>query len=312
MKPEGPSESGVLLLDKPLGLSSNHALSRLKSLFSIKKMGHLGTLDPLATGMLVVAMGQATKFSSYGLVADKAYRFTLRLGEATDTLDSEGEVIERAGLPNLNQEIIVDVLNQFKGVSSQIPPIYSALKFEGKPLYAWVRQGRAIPDDVLKSKVREISISKIQLLSWRPNEIECEVSCSKGTYIRSLACDIAHALGTVGHVVALRRTSVAAFQETHMVCLSELEHASLSDRYARLLPMDSLVEHLPELSLKDSLLKKIHMGQTAPVTMADGCYRIYSESQAFHGLVHVSDGICSAKRLIHSVFNSSNKDKYIE
>lgn len=302
MKPEGPSESGVLLLDKPLGLSSNHALSRLKSLFSIKKMGHLGTLDPLATGMLVVAMGQATKFSSYGLVADKAYRFTLRLGEATDTLDSEGKVIERAGVPNLSQAIIVGVLNQFKGTSSQIPPIYSALKFEGKPLYAWVRQGRVIPDDVLKSKVREISISKIQLLSWRPNEIECEVSCSKGTYIRSLACDIAHALGTVGHVVALRRTSVAAFQEMHMVCFSELEHGNLPDRYARLLPMDSLVDHLPRLCLKDPCLKKIHMGQTTPVTMADGCYRMYSESHVFQGMVHVSGGICSAKRLIHSVF----------
>ena len=119
-------------------------------------------------------MGQATKFSSYGLVADKAYRFTLRLGEATDTLDSEGVVVERADLPHLSEDMIVGVLNQFKGLSSQIPPVYSALKFEGKPLYAWVREGRSIPEDVIKSKVREITISTIRLLRWQSNEIECE------------------------------------------------------------------------------------------------------------------------------------------
>lgn len=298
MNRENSCDSGVLLLDKPLGLSSNRALSRLKSIFSIKKMGHLGTLDPLATGMLVVAMGQATKFSSYGLVADKAYRFTLRLGEATDTLDSEGVVVKRADLPHLSEDMIVGVLNQFKGLSSQIPPVYSALKFEGKPLYAWVREGRSIPEDVIKSKVREITISTIRLLRWQSNEIECEVSCSKGTYIRSLACDIAHALGTVGHVVALRRLTVAAFKEANMVCFARLEEASLLQRHALLLPSDILVAHLPELRLSDTFLEKIHMGQTTPTTMPDACYRLYSEANVFHGLVHIADGVCSAKRLM--------------
>jgi tRNA pseudouridine55 synthase len=209
---------GILLLDKPIGISSNQALQRVKRLFRAKKAGHAGTLDVLASGMLVICFGKATKMSKYLLGADKYYRFTAKLGEKTTTADSEGEVLETRSTEHVTQELIESILAKFRGEISQIPSMYSALKYKGQPLYKLARQGITI-----ERKPRQVVIHELKLLAWSKTQLSLDVRCSKGTYVRNLAEDIGEALGCGAHVIALRRLAVGNFTAAQMVTIEKLQ-----------------------------------------------------------------------------------------
>ncbi|WP_043530873.1 tRNA pseudouridine(55) synthase TruB [Litchfieldella xinjiangensis] len=277
---------GVLLFDKPQGISSNAALQRVRRLFQAQKAGHTGTLDPMATGLLPICFGEATKFSSHLLESDKVYRTRVRLGEVTDTGDADGEVIERLPIPALDEQEIQAVLKDFRGEIEQVPPMYSALKHEGRPLYELARQGKTI-----ERAVRRVTVYDTRLLTQEAEAFELEVSCSKGTYIRTLAEDIGRALGSGAHITALRRLKTGPFGVDGMCDLSHLE--ALPDQAAReayLLPMDVLVEHLPAIAVEPDEVRRLLHGQPAsgdtgdlaPGTVA----RLYRDT-AFLGLVTV-------------------------
>lgn len=212
---------GVVLLDKPLGLSSNHALQRVKRLFGARKAGHSGSLDPLATGMLPICFGKSTKLSATLLDARKCYRFTIHLGTRTSTGDREGEPVETAAVPELDAARIQAVLQAFTGSLQQVPPMYSALKHKGQRLYALARQGIEVAREP-----RSIHIDLLESEGWSTPELTLQAVCSKGTYIRVLAEDIAKALGSCGHVSLLRRLWVEPFREEQMVTLETLEGAA--------------------------------------------------------------------------------------
>lgn len=210
--------SGVLLLDKPLGLSSNDALQRVKRLFRAEKAGHTGSLDPLATGMLPICLGEATKLSGVLLESDKRYRATVRVGVRTSTGDAEGEVIAESDASALSEEQLRAAIPAFLGPQQQVPPMYSALKRDGRPLYELARRGESV-----EREARAIVIHELQLLGFAPGTFEIEVCCSKGTYIRTLAEDIAARVGQQAHLIGLRRTGVAPFWQQAMVTLDTLE-----------------------------------------------------------------------------------------
>jgi len=216
--------NGILLLDKPFGLSSNAALQKVKRLFQAKKAGHTGSLDPLATGMLPICFGKSTKLAQKFLELDKIYLVTGQLGIKTTTGDTEGEILEQKPVPeNLSSETIEKILDLFRGETTQIPPMYSALKHKGQPLYKLARQGITI-----EREPRNITVYQLDLIQYHPETltIELKIACSKGTYIRTLIEDIAEALNTVGHVIKLRRTQVGDFQESDMLTLEALEQLS--------------------------------------------------------------------------------------
>ncbi len=214
---QGLPVNGVLLLDKPAGMSSNHALQRVRRLFQAQKAGHTGTLDPMATGLLPVCFGEATKFSSYLLDADKCYRTYVRLGEITDTGDAEGAVVERRSVAGFTDTDIERALASFRGEIKQVPPMYSALKHQGRPLYELARQGKTI-----ERAPRPVTVYDMRLLGRDASGFELEVACSKGTYIRTLAEDIGHALGCGAHITALRRLRTGTFDDSGMVSLETL------------------------------------------------------------------------------------------
>lgn len=224
--------NGILLLDKPLGLSSNAALQKVKRLFQAKKAGHTGSLDPLATGMLPICFGKSTKLAQKFLELDKIYLVTGQLGVKTTTGDTEGEILEQKPVPeNLSSETIEKILDLFRGETTQIPPMYSALKHKGQPLYRLARQGITI-----EREPRKITVYQLDLIQYHPETltIELKISCSKGTYIRTLIEDIAEALNTAGHVIKLRRTQVGDFQESDMLTLEALEQLSDAGLSSRL------------------------------------------------------------------------------
>ncbi len=231
---------GVLLLDKPLGLSSNNALQKAKWLLRAEKAGHTGTLDPLATGVLPICFGAATKFSQLHLDADKTYETTVRLGIRTSTGDAEGEVIEtRAVGCTLGQ--VVEVLDRFMGPIRQVPPMHSALKKDGKALYEYARQGETVEREPRDVMIHELELLDVQLQGEEPF-LRLRVKCSKGTYIRTLGEDIAEALGCGGHLVALRRIATGPFEEAQCVTLEGLETMDEAARPAQLKPVDTLLE----------------------------------------------------------------------
>lgn len=234
-KRRGQVLDGVLLLDKPVGLSSNHALQRAKRAMDAAKAGHTGTLDPFATGLLVCCMGRATKISGAMLEADKAYRATLQFGEETDSGDLTGNVVARAdsAFSGVDEAALKDVLSRFLGETEQIPPMYSALKRDGKPLYEYARQGIE-----LERPPRKIMLYRIELLSCNGMQAEIDVACSKGTYIRTLAQDIGRALGCFAHLAALRRTQVGPFMLDRAVTLEALQ--AMPDPKQSLLAMNEL------------------------------------------------------------------------
>jgi tRNA pseudouridine55 synthase len=287
--------NGVLLLDKPLGFSSNQALQKVKWLYQAAKAGHTGTLDPLATGLLPLCFGEATKFAHYLTDADKTYFATLKLGVTTNTGDAEGEVLSTQPV-NVSQVQFAEVCRQFVGKISQIPPMYSALKHEGKALYEYARAGVEI-----ERKERFITIHSITLNSFEQDEASITVTCTKGTYIRTLAEDIGQKLGCGAHLIGLRRTATANYQITKSITLEQFEAMSEAQRIAALLPPDSAVLALPAMILDEDSTFYLQRGQAVWQSGAipKGLIRLYSENQVFLGLgEQQSDGKIAPKRLI--------------
>jgi len=285
----------VLLLDKPLGFSSNQALQKVKWLFQAAKAGHTGTLDPLATGLLPLCFGEATKFAHYLTDADKTYIATIKLGVTTNTGDAEGEVLATHSV-NVSPAQFAEACTQFVGEISQIPPMYSALKHEGKALYEYARAGVEI-----ERASRLITIHSIQVNSFEYDVANISVSCSKGTYIRTLAEDIGAVLGCGAHLIGLRRTKTANYNIEQAVTLEQFEAMNLEQRQAALMPMDSAVLHLPAIVLDADSTHYLRQGQAVWQSRinAKGLLRLYNEQQEFLGLGEQdSDGKIAPKRLI--------------
>ena len=278
---------GVLLIDKPYDISSNNALQKARWLLNAAKAGHTGVLDPLATGLLPVCLGEATKFSSYLLDADKGYRATVQFGAVTTTGDVEGEVVSERPV-SFGREQLEAALASFRGEISQVPPMYSALKHQGKPLYEYARAGIEVPREA-----RRVTIRKLELLAFDGVSAEIDVLCTKGTYIRTLACDIGEALGSGAHLTALRRTATGGFGLDEAHTLAALEALEMAGREALLLPADVLVRHFPETELADGEIGKFMNGQA--VLFAEKCekmqrFRVYQKStRRFMGLGEARD-----------------------
>jgi tRNA pseudouridine55 synthase len=298
---QGRNISGILLLDKPLGLSSNAALQRVKHLYRAAKAGHTGSLDPLATGLLPVCLGSATKISAFLLDADKRYRVRVRLGETTTTADAEGELIRTAPTDGITQAAVTAALGSFLGTISQLPPMYSAVKHQGERLYKLARQGIEV-----ERQPREITIFGIELLDMALPEVEFDVHCSKGTYVRTLAEDLGEMLGCGGHVVALRRTGVGPYLESAgpLVTMAQLEALGEEDYGAMdalLLPQDSALGHWPEVRLSEDACFYLRQGQAVLVPRAPtlGLVRLYDPSARFIGVGEIlDDGMVQPKRLL--------------
>lgn len=287
---------GVLLFDKPLQLSSNSAMLKVRGLFGAEKAGHTGTLDPLATGLLPICFGEATKFTHALLDADKRYRATIRLGQRTTTGDAEGEVIEERPVTT-DEAQVRQVLLRFTGEISQLPPMHSALKHQGKPLYEYIRKG-----EMVERETRQVFIRELRLERWEGTELDIDVLCSKGTYIRTLGEDIGEALGCGGHLIALRRTGIGEFGLDKAHTLQELEAVDGAGRDALLLPVDSLVSGFPVLTLDAVQAGRLAQGQRLAMRdqHPDGKRRLYAEGD-FIGLGELVCGRLSPIRLLSGV-----------
>jgi tRNA pseudouridine55 synthase len=260
----------ALLLDKPLGISSNRALQDVKKIYKVRKAGHAGTLDPLASGLLLVLFGEATKFAGPLLDADKEYVATVKLGEKTATGDAEGEIIERSAAFQVPEAAIAQALKKFEGSIEQVPPMYSALKRDGVPLYELARRGESV-----ERAARPVRISLLEKIRFEAPLLELRVRCSKGTYIRTLAEDIAAALGTVGHLAALRRTASGVFQVSEAVGLEALQGMGEAQRQGRLLPLTALLAGLPRAELDAAAETRFRNGQALAFDGAQGLCGVY-------------------------------------
>ena len=291
---------GVLLLDKPIGLTSNDALQRAKRIFAANKAGHTGSLDPLASGMLPLCFGEATKVSGFLLDADKRYAVTAKLGERTDTADAEGQVTATAAVPVLTPGLIEGVLGQFRGEIRQIPPMYSALHHQGQRLYDLARDGIEV-----EREARAVTIHELSLAGHDADTLSLEVRCSKGTYIRTLVEDVAQALGTLAHVTVLRRLSVGPFGlDSAMHSLESLEALKESGPVALdalLLPVDHAVLHWPMASLQEDMAFYFTRGQAVRVagTPSEGRLRVYAGSRFLGVGEIIEDGRLAPKRLMN-------------
>lgn len=291
---------GVLLLDKPAGLSSNQCLGVVKRLFSAQKAGHTGTLDPFATGLLPIALGEATKFSQGLLEADKTYLATMRLGVTTRTGDTEGEVVREAPV-DADIDRIGAAMAGFRGEIMQVPPMYSALKREGKPLYEYARAGVDIERDA-----RRITIHALDLLSVDGAQVIFRVRCSKGTYVRTLAEDIGNALGCGAHLTALRREGAGTLELRGAHTVADLEGMAPEVRDTCLLPVDALIMNLPRIGVADADVARLRQGQRIalaqiePVSAAypEGPIRAYATGGEFIGLVEAREGALRPLRLV--------------
>ncbi|MCW7540947.1 tRNA pseudouridine(55) synthase TruB [Aquabacterium sp. A7-Y] len=285
---------GVLLLDKPLGLSSNDALQKVKRLLRAEKAGHTGTLDPLATGLLPLCFGAATKFSQVSLEADKTYRATVRLGVRTSTGDAEGEVLQERPVAVTPQQLLQACM-QFMGPIQQVPPMHSALKRDGKALYEYARAGIEV-----EREPRTVTIFSIEVLSWQGASIEIEVRCSKGTYIRTLAEDIGEALGCGAHLTALRRTGSGPVGLGDAYTLAQLEAMSEAERDACLQPVDALLADWPVLRLEAEDAGRFLSGMRRRTAHADAeRLRVYGpQPAAFLGSGSVKAGELISTRLL--------------
>ena len=292
---------GVLLLDKPTGMTSNTALQVARRLFNAEKAGHTGTLDPLATGLLPLCFGEATKFAGELLDADKAYRATLRLGVTTDTADADGQALLTRPVAATAADFEA-VLPRFRGEIEQVPPMHSALKRDGKPLYEYARQGIEV-----ERAARRVTIHGLRLLSFAGDTVEIDVECSKGTYIRTLAADIGEALGCGAHLTALRRTRIGKLGLEAAVTLEQIEAHSLDERDACLAPTDELLADLPRADLAEPEIARILHGQAVRWNgPADGRWRIYGNGR-FLGLASITaDGWLQPKRLLAANITASS------
>jgi tRNA pseudouridine55 synthase len=298
---------GVLLLNKDTGMTSNDALQKAKRLFFANKAGHTGSLDPLATGVLPLCFGEATKFSQYLLNADKTYSSTFRLGIKTETGDCDGEIVEVKDASHITQTMVEDVLPQFRGLIKQIPSMYSALKYQGKPLYKWAREGVTVPRES-----REVTIYSYEMTEFRENgehpEIEVEVHCSKGTYIRSLAEDLGALLGVEAHVSRLHRRSAGPFVEADSVSLQTLVDTRGEGEPEQLdhllLPTDSPVQNIPKVVISDEMGDYFRQGQAVMSTEAyrsakeGGIVRVCMDNGEFIGVAELVEGQLAPKRVV--------------
>lgn len=300
-KQRGRRVNGILLLDKPLGITSNAALQEVKRLMRAAKAGHTGNLDPLASGMLPICLGEATKFSVYLLDADKVYLGKCKLGTRTTTADAEGEIIETRPVPALTEAQVDEVLEKFRGEIEQIPPMHSAIKQNGQPLYKLARQGIEVERQPRKVTIHELTLTRLQ-----GDELELYVHCSKGTYIRTLVEDIGAALGCGAFLSGLRRTRVGPFPEADMVTLDELraeaeEGAEALDHH--LLPADHALGGYPGVTLTESSLFYVRQGQAVQVSQAPtaGWVRLFDSDGGFVGVGAVlDDGRIAPKRLLQA------------
>ncbi|MCO4166882.1 tRNA pseudouridine(55) synthase TruB [Actinobacillus suis] len=298
---KGRDVHGVFLLDKPQGMSSNDILQKVKRLFQANKAGHTGALDPLATGMLPICLGEATKFSQFLLDSDKRYQVTAKLGERTDTSDAEGQVVEIRAV-NVSETEIISALDQFRGDILQVPTMFSALKHNGKPLYEYARQGITV-----EREARPITIFELRFIEYSAPYLTLEVHCSKGTYIRTLVDDLGEVLGCGAHVTVLRRLAVANYPIEAMMSYADLQNLSENqplealDQY--LLPLDTAVESLPKINLTAEQTKAVGFGQRVKFENIDQTYgqvRLFSEHGQFLGVAEITnDNVIRPSRMVN-------------
>lgn len=281
--------SGVFLLNKPLGISSNAALQKVRWLYRAQKAGHTGALDPLASGLLPICLGEATKFSHYLLDSTKRYQTTIHLGHSTTTGDVEGEVLLEQAVPVLSEEKITQVLEKFVGDIQQVPPMYSALKKEGRPLYELARKGIEI-----EREARPIHIYVIELLSFTENSISLDVTCSKGTYIRVLGEDIAQALGTFGHLTYLHRIKTGHFDLIPEYTIEYLESLTEQEREALLLPAYAPVDHFPKVQAPEGRAEYFSRGMESNIEHAAEAQVLVFDGEKCLGLAEITE----CKRLV--------------
>ena len=281
--------SGVFLLNKPLGLSSNSALQKVRRLFNAQKAGHTGALDPLATGLLPICLGEATKFSHYLLDSTKRYQTTVKLGQTTATGDVEGEILQQRDVLALTEANIEQVLEQFRGDIKQVPPMYSALKREGRPLYELARQGIEI-----EREARPVTIYELKLLSFTEDSLTLDVTCSKGTYIRVLGEDIAKVLGTYGHLTYLHRIKTGHFDLIPSYTIEYLESLSEAERDALLLPAYAPVDHFPKVQVPEGRAEYFSRGMESNIEHEAAEQVLVFDGEKCLGLAEITD----KKRLV--------------
>jgi tRNA pseudouridine55 synthase len=296
----GRNISGVLLLDKPIGMTSNKALQEVKHLYKAAKAGHTGSLDPLATGLLPICFGEATKMSAFLLDADKHYRVRVKLGETTTTADAEGDLGQQADPSGVREDDIRTVLGEFLGEQQQLPPMYSAIKHKGERLYKLARQGVEV-----EREPRTIHIYAVNLLYFELPEFEFDVHCSKGTYVRTLAEDIGKRLGCGAHVSGLRRTGVGPYDDRSMVTLEQVQSAFADKRFQEmddwLLPLESALADWPMVKLSPDAAFYMQQGQPilVPNAPTSGWVRLYANQSDFMGVGQIlEDGRVAPKRLM--------------
>jgi tRNA pseudouridine55 synthase len=290
-----------LLLDKRLGVSSNRALQEVRRLFNANKAGHTGSLDPMASGLLPLCFGEATKVSALMLDDDKRYQVVVKLGIMTDTGDAEGKVISEKPVPELSKDEIEACLQHFTGEIDQVPPMYSALKHNGKKLYELAREGITI-----ERKARRITLFELNLLGMTADTLTLDVSCSKGTYIRSLAEDIGHQLGCGGTVIELRRTQAGIFKIEDALTLEQLQAMNIEALMSQLIAVDKPLHHLPSVTLSESQTALIKHGQSLQLDQHEsilGRVRMYGE-HVFLGLGEIQLG---GRLLPKKIFNLQNE-----
>ncbi len=283
---------GALLVDKPVGLSSNAVLQQVKRLLGARKAGHAGTLDPLASGLLVILFGEATKFAGLLLESDKQYRATLKLGETTSTGDAEGEILESRN-PDVSEAQILAALARFRGEIEQLPPMHSALKRAGVPLYKLARRGETV-----ERSRRRVEIFELERMSFHPPLLELRVRCSKGTYIRALAEDIGAALGTGAHLAALRRIASGRFLIEAAVTLDDIAGLNEAQRQRRLLSLGELLADLPRVELDAPLELRLRNGQPLKISgLQEGVSALYRADGVLIGLGRAREGVLRPLRL---------------
>jgi len=296
---QGREINGILLLDKPIGMTSNAALQTVKRLFKASKAGHTGNLDPLATGLLPICFGEATKISGFLLDSDKRYIGTCKLGIRTRTADAEGEILETRPVGDISERQVQAVLEGFVGQIEQVPPMYSAVKVNGTPLYKLAREGKEI-----ERKSRRVTIYEVNLLRLEGDELEIDLRCSKGTYVRTLAEDIGEILGCGAHLSALRRTASGPFELEHAVTLPELEHLAENNLEALdelLLPMEEALSDWPMVNMSKNTAYYLQQGQAVQIPKAPttGLVRLHRDDGKFLGIGQIlEDGRVAPKRLI--------------
>ncbi|MEW8406773.1 MAG: tRNA pseudouridine(55) synthase TruB [Candidatus Thiodiazotropha taylori] len=299
----GRNINGVLLLDKPQGMTSNKALQEVKFLYKAAKAGHTGSLDPLATGLLPICFGEATKLSAFLLDADKRYLVKVKLGETTTTADAEGEVVETADPSGVTEAALLETLQEFLGEQQQLPPMFSAIKHNGERLYKLARQGIEV-----EREPRTIHIHGIDLLSFDLPEFEMDVRCSKGTYVRTLAEDIGKRLGCGAYVSGLRRTGVGPYDDQSMLTVAQVQEAFGEKRFAEmdewLLPLESALADWPEVVLSADAAFYMKQGQPilVPNAPTSGWVRLYANKTDFIGVGQIlDDGRVAPKRLMQAL-----------